>query len=279
MNCHNSDRFLKEAINSVYSQTYKNWEIIFWDNNSTDLSARIAKSYDKKIRYYKTKQTDTLGKARKLAISQTSGKYLSFLDCDDMFLPEKLRVQVSLMEGTNYCLCYGSAIIINSNGKFMRKYKVPSRKGMLFKNLLEKYEINFQTVLLRKSVLDEKYCFFDDTLEYSPDFNLFMKISSIYPLICTSQLLSKYRIHPNSYSSNISKSIQKSYTEGRYTLNYIFQKKPELLQKYKCESSVAFDKMCYYEVIYLLKAKCKKDAISLMSNIKSCKALTSMDVL
>ena len=52
INCYNSEKFLREAIDSVYSQTYKNWEIIFWDNQSTDESAKIAKSYDEKIIYF-----------------------------------------------------------------------------------------------------------------------------------------------------------------------------------------------------------------------------------
>ena len=53
MNCHNSETYLKEAINSIYSQTYTDWEIIFWDNNSSDKSSKIAQSYDDKIRYFR----------------------------------------------------------------------------------------------------------------------------------------------------------------------------------------------------------------------------------
>ena len=53
MNCYNVEAFLKNAIDSVYAQTYKNWEIIFWDNASTDTSADIALSYDERIKYFK----------------------------------------------------------------------------------------------------------------------------------------------------------------------------------------------------------------------------------
>ena len=55
MNCYNGEKYLKEAIDSVYNQTYDNWEIIFWDNASTDKSAEIAKSYNSKIRYFSSK--------------------------------------------------------------------------------------------------------------------------------------------------------------------------------------------------------------------------------
>ena len=56
INCYNSDEYLTEAINSIFSQTFTNWEIIFWDNNSTDKSARIAKSYGDKLKYFKSEQ-------------------------------------------------------------------------------------------------------------------------------------------------------------------------------------------------------------------------------
>ena len=56
MNCYNSDKYLKEAIDSVYNQSYSNWEIIFWDNASNDSSSAIAKSYDERLKYFLAKE-------------------------------------------------------------------------------------------------------------------------------------------------------------------------------------------------------------------------------
>ena len=57
MNCHNGEKFLAEAINSVLNQTYKNWELIFWNNSSSDQSEKIFKSFkDKRLRYFYTKK-------------------------------------------------------------------------------------------------------------------------------------------------------------------------------------------------------------------------------
>ena len=53
VNCYNGEKYLQDAINSIYAQSYQNWEIVFWDNNSNDNSAEIAISFDKKLRYYK----------------------------------------------------------------------------------------------------------------------------------------------------------------------------------------------------------------------------------
>ena len=75
INCYNGEKYLAEAINSIYAQTYKNWEIIFWDNASIDKSATIAKSYDKKLKYYHSKSTTTLSYARLQAVKKTKGIY------------------------------------------------------------------------------------------------------------------------------------------------------------------------------------------------------------
>ena len=98
MNCFNGEKYLREAIDSVYAQTYKNWEIIFWDNASTDNSAEIAKSYDEKLRYFRGEKTVPLYAARNLALKQAKGKYIAFLDCDDYWLPQKLERQVEIFE-------------------------------------------------------------------------------------------------------------------------------------------------------------------------------------
>ena len=80
MNCLNCEQYLRDAIDSVYAQTYDNWEIIFWDNGSCDKSGEIAKSYDSKLKYFKTEETSILGTARVLAVEQANGEYFAFLD-------------------------------------------------------------------------------------------------------------------------------------------------------------------------------------------------------
>ena len=124
MNCYNSDRFLKEAIDSIYAQTYQNWEIIFWDNCSTDRSASIAKSYDEKLKYFLAEQTTTLSIARNCALRKVNGDYVSFLDCDDLYLPHKLEQQVQLMEENCYAMCYASTVKINEVGEEVKRVPV-----------------------------------------------------------------------------------------------------------------------------------------------------------
>ncbi|MEJ2405866.1 MAG: glycosyltransferase family 2 protein, partial [Candidatus Thiodiazotropha sp.] len=124
MNCYNGERFLREAIDSVYEQGFQDWEIIFWDNASTDSSAEIAQSYDERVKYFLADETAPLGEARNHALKQASGKYIAFLDCDDLYLPEKLEKQVALMESGDYALSYGSAIMIDEHGAVIRRFRV-----------------------------------------------------------------------------------------------------------------------------------------------------------
>ena len=84
MNCLNSSRDLREAMNSLMAQTFTDFEVIFWDNCSTDESPAIAQSYGEKVRYFRGESIVPLGEGRNLALAQARGRYLAFLDCDDL---------------------------------------------------------------------------------------------------------------------------------------------------------------------------------------------------
>ena len=98
MNCYNSAEHLREAMDSVFRQTWGDWEIVFWDNCSTDDSAAVARSYGPRVRYFLAEKNVPLGAARNLAIAKAEGELLAFLDCDDEWLPTKLEKQVAAAE-------------------------------------------------------------------------------------------------------------------------------------------------------------------------------------
>ena len=91
MNCYNGRIFLKDSIDSIISQTYENWELIFWDNQSTDDSSILLKSFqDKRIKYNFAKKHTSLYEARSLALRKARGELIAFLDVDDWWKKEKL---------------------------------------------------------------------------------------------------------------------------------------------------------------------------------------------
>jgi glycosyltransferase involved in cell wall biosynthesis len=140
MNCYNSDEFLKEAIESVLNQTYSNFEIIFWDNQSTDNSAKIVKSYDdNRIKYFYASNFTPLGEARNLAIDKCIGEWIAFLDCDDIW--DKNKLQISFLElknsKENISLIYSKTEIINKDGNITGKIE-KSISGNIHNQLLNR---------------------------------------------------------------------------------------------------------------------------------------------
>jgi len=203
MNCFNGEKYLRQAIDSIYSQSYKNWEIIFWDNASTDSSSLIAKGYDDRLKYFHAQKTTPLGLARNLALGKANGKYVSFLDCDDEYLPEKIQSQVNKMQSSKAVLSYGSWIEIDNNGDYVKKHKIREYHGDSFARLLYRYNVNFQTIMINKELLNDGLLSFDEKLSFSPDFKLVMQIAYFHSnLLAMSEYLSKYRVHNDSLSKH-----------------------------------------------------------------------------
>lgn len=249
MNCYNGARFLKKAIESVYSQSYENWEIIFWDNASTDESAAIAQSFDGRLKYHKSAENCSLGQARNLALRHAKGKYIAFLDCDDLYLPDKLLQQLDFLEDHDYAMTYSSVVMIDEKGKEFRKIIVKNNNGYMLPQLLIHYEINMQSVMLRKSVLDDENLNFNSTLKYCPDYNLFMKVAAHYNVGVIKEPLVNYRVSPNSLSKQM---LDISSLEIKYTLDELSLGFSELRSKYEFAFNAAYAKLHYYDAVALI---------------------------
>ena len=102
MNCYNGEKYLTESLNSLLKQTYQNWELIFWDNISSDNSKKIFEKYkDERFKYFLSDRHMVLYGARNLAIKKAKGEFLAFLDTDDIWLKNKLDLQVKLFLNKN----------------------------------------------------------------------------------------------------------------------------------------------------------------------------------
>lgn len=199
MNCLNCEKYLKEAIDSVYAQTYSNWEIIFWDNASTDRSAEIAQSYDDKLRYFRGNETIPLGAARNEAIQQVQGEFIAFLDCDDLWLPEKLEKQIPLFADTEVGLVYSDMESFNQKGD---RKKVSSQKkyyrGYCFEQLLINYFLSMPTVIIRKNaVLKQTYAFYNN-FQIGEEAELFTRLAYDWKIDYVDEVLAQWRVHSSS---------------------------------------------------------------------------------
>ena len=175
MNCHNSEKYLKEAINSVYCQTYKNWEIIFLDNVSTDSSASIAKSYNEKLKYYKTSKYEPLYKARNIALDKCSGNLIGFLDCDDVWIFDKLAKQIEAYN-QGYLFTFGGSIVVDENKNILYKQANTSINKVITTNsLLRDNSISIGCAVVEERLIKELK--FDPFYELLGDFDLWIRLS------------------------------------------------------------------------------------------------------
>ncbi len=144
----NDERFVREAIESVIAQTYMNWELLITDDCSSDKSCDIAKEYaekDSRIQLFKLDKNSGAGIARNNSIRQSTGRYMAFLDADDMWIPEKLEKQLEFIRKNNYKFIHASRIVINEDGKILGK--MGCAKKVSFFNLLTENSITCQSVL------------------------------------------------------------------------------------------------------------------------------------
>jgi len=264
MNCYNCEYYLREALDSVYAQTLSDWEIVFWDNASSDRSGEIAQSYDKRLRYFHAEENVRLGEARKLAIAQAKGLYLAFLDCDDSYFPAKLEHQVNLMQERDLVFSYGSVEIMDEKGRRKRVMHVQNHNGYLLEPLLYKYEINMQTVMMKRVLLAEDWCYFDGTLSYSPDYNLFMRIAARYPIGVIHEVLARYRVFQGSLSHRMLGVVAK---EMKFTLDLIFSDNEVLQAKMPEAVSYAYSKLEYYDAIYDISENRYSSAINRLKKV------------
>jgi glycosyltransferase involved in cell wall biosynthesis len=228
INYYNSEIFLRQAISSVLNQTFRNFELILYDNYSTDRSNLIVQSFnDNRIKYFRSNKHVNLSRARKFALNKCENEWVAFLDSDDYWETEKLSIQISkISSSSNIGLIY-TDYFIDEESK-IKKSPFPSEQTN-FEKLLYKNPIVFSSVLFSKSAILNNGGF-DPLLKYAEDYDLLLKIAQKKELFFINQKLTYYRIHP----ANISRKYElRAFAEERYILEkYRNYKNFELVDKY-----------------------------------------------
>ena len=202
MNCYNGEDFLHESIKSILNQTYRNWELIFWDNQSKDKSSEIFKSYkDERLKYFLANKHTSLYKARNLAIEKSKGDYIAFLDTDDLWEKDKLELQMNLFNNPEVGVVYTNAWIIKKNiknKKIHEKRKLP--QGYIYDNLTKHYNIGIVTTIIRKKYYEKLNNKFDERFSIIGDFDLFLRLSKICKFESIQKPVASYRLHGKNLS-------------------------------------------------------------------------------
>jgi glycosyltransferase involved in cell wall biosynthesis len=203
MNCFNGEKYIREAIDSVIEQTYTNWEIIFWDNQSIDSSASIVESYsDVRIKYHYAPTHTLLYEARNYAFAKTSGEFIAFLDVDDLWLPDKLERQIPLFNDLDVGFgCANYWIDDQVKKKWWVACQKPISSGRVLDAQLNNYTVGLLTLIVRRAALPPNRSPFNSRYHIIGDFDLVIRLAAQWKLASIQDPLGVYRMHGNNESA------------------------------------------------------------------------------
>ena len=258
VNCFNGEKYLSEAINSILSQTYNNWEVIFWDNKSTDRSSYIFKRYkDNRLRYYLSEKHSNLSQARVCAIEKSKGDLISFLDVDDYWDENFLKEQVSLFNDINVKFSCSNFFIVDDKRKTRRVYRRYMPKGNVVDSLLCEYFVGLLTLMIRR----DAYFYvggFDSNYHIIGDFDLVMKLARYGVLASNNRPLAYLRKH-TSNESLIKADLTIKEQKYWYTRNNKF---------YNVNNSNSWNKYKYYLAYEEISYEINSGSVTLFEIIK-----------
>jgi len=201
----NSYNFIKETIKSVTSQTYKNWKLYIVDDASNQKTKNLLKSYEKnkKIKIFFLKKNKGAGFCRNLAIEKSHSKYIAFIDSDDIWARNKLKLQIKFMEQNDHNFTYTYYSTFNNFNKKVKKIKVPIKFN--FKYFVGNTSIATSSMIVKRSIINN-IIFLNSKIceDYYYKCQLLKKTTHAY--CCPSYLL-KYQIRKNSLQSNRIKNL------------------------------------------------------------------------
>ncbi len=198
---YNSSRFIAQTIESVISQAYKNWEMIIIDDCSPDNSNEIIKEYikkDSRIKLIKLEKNSGPAVARNRAIQEAKGRYIAFLDADDLWYPEKLDKQIKFMNENNLSFTYCAYKLIDDEYNNLGIFIPPEKVS--YNSILKTNSIGCLTAIYDAKILGKVYM---PNILKRQDYGLWLKIlKQINTTKGILEPLAIYRLRKNSVSSN-----------------------------------------------------------------------------
>lgn len=235
---YNAEKTIAYTIESVLAQTYMKWEMIIIDDASSDSSMDIVKEYvknDSRIKLYSLNRNEGIANARNVGLANAGGRYICFLDSDDMWRSEKLMVQCELMKENGWGFSFTSCAVIDKNHQFVGKIRhVPHFVD--YKKLLKGNCIPCLTVMIDREQINVPMM----VNMHHEDYILWLEILKNYKgAYGIDAVLADYRISDNSISANKIKS-------AKWTWDIYYKK-----EKYGLIESL------YYMINYVINALVK----------------------
>jgi glycosyltransferase involved in cell wall biosynthesis len=198
---YNRKKYLRETIDSIFQQTYKDYEIVIVDDGSTDGTEEMIKNLGFPVTYYWQENSGDAAARNKL-IELAQGKYISFIDSDDLLMTDAIERMIKVMETQNEdVIVYGSYYRIDENGKIYGRCKRRLYSGNITIPLFSTILVHACGSMFPRKVLKESPAF-DKTLNICSDYDLWLRLSTKYKFIALSEPTFMRRRH----SSNLSKA-------------------------------------------------------------------------
>jgi len=209
---YNVEQYIEETIASVQSQTYQNWEMLITDDASTDNTCKIVEEIAKKdsrIKLYRLEQNSGPAAARNHSIEKAKGRFIAFLDADDLWYSEKLTIQVKIMIEQHISISYTSYQHIDETGTELN-YFLQAIPSLSYSKLLKNNYIGNLTGMYDASKLKKIY---QPNLKKRQDWCLWLEAlkRSDKPAVGIQKVLAKYRIRIGSLSSNKFKLLKYNF--------------------------------------------------------------------
>lgn len=198
---YNGENYISETINSILAQTYTNWELFIIDDSSDDNSLKIIKDFiqgSEKVHLIANDLNLGAAKTRNKGIEKAKGKYIAFLDGDDLWKPDKLKKQVRFMENENISFSFTDYDRIDDLGNFIEVVRL-SQSVLSYEDLLEENKIGCLTAVYNQSSLGKVYM---PNLRKRQDYAMWLKILKYTKAYKLDESLAEYRIRENSISKN-----------------------------------------------------------------------------
>ena len=198
----NPGEYLAVAIRSVVEQTYGNWEIVVLDDGSTEDLSFVC-SLDVRVRWIR-QENQGVSTARNAAVAAALGKYVAFLDADDAWLPDKLRLQLAMFERQPALgFCHTQFEMMDESGARGNPLLGVgfAEKGTSYEQLLRGCSVCISSVMMRRDVL-QNIGVFDVTYESSEDYDLWLRVADGNEIGLVPSIQTQYRKHISNMSSN-----------------------------------------------------------------------------
>lgn len=242
MPAHNASKTIKDSIESVRNQEFLNWELFVIEDGSTDDTFAIAQSLaanDERIKVLKTSRRGGPALARNEGLRQSVGKFVAFLDSDDLWHPSKLSRQLSHHQRCRAELSHTSYQIILGEG--LKGSIIRALPNLNYSSLLKRNRIGTLTVVIDRSLTGPIFFPDDDRMELFEDYALWLNIlrnGSIAKGF--DEVLAFYRLSPNSLSSNKLRSISRVWRTYRAQTDLSLSKSAYLMSHYLVAGSLDY---------------------------------------